>query len=47
MKKNGWQVEVKWHYQEFDEDIKEAGENYSKILENSFQLVESNDGVIA
>lgn len=43
MKNNGWQIQVKWYYQEFDEDMKEAGEVYSKILEHSFILIENKD----
>ena len=42
----GWQIMVKWQYQEFDEDMKDVGEEFSKILAGSFELVE-NEEVLA
>ena len=42
MEHKGWEIKVKWHYQN-DEDIKDSGELFSKILEGSFELVESEE----
>jgi len=40
MKNDGKEVSVEWHYGEDDEDMKEAGEEYSEIVEVPFKFVE-------
>ncbi|MFM7021683.1 MAG: DUF1987 domain-containing protein [Flavobacteriales bacterium] len=40
MKNAGKDVSVEWHYGEDDEDMKEAGEEYSEIVEVPFKFVE-------
>ncbi len=39
-KENGKDVMVRWYYEEFDEDMLEAGEDYSDLLELPFSFVE-------
>ncbi len=40
MKEEGiCEVSVKWHYDESDEDMQEAGEEYSELVGLSFELV--------
>lgn len=41
----GWKIYVKWNYQQLDEDIKCAGEELSKILDENFELVECEDAM--
>ena len=36
IKKKGFDVEVEWHYKEGDLDIKEAGEEFSEIVDVPF-----------
>ncbi len=36
------QVLVRWHYQDEDEDMKEAGEEYAELVEVPFEHVVSN-----
>ena len=47
MKKKGWQIKVKWFYQKFDEDMREAGETYSKILGSSIELIEFQEMILS
>lgn len=35
---NGANISVKWHFQEEDEDMKEAGEEYGDLVEMPFEL---------
>ena len=37
---NGCSLEVFWHYEEYDEDMKMIGEDISSISELNFQYVE-------
>ncbi len=39
IKKSGKAVSVKWHYEEDDEDMLEAGEDYDAIIEIDFEMV--------
>jgi hypothetical protein len=39
IKKAGKAVSVKWHYEEDDEDMLEAGEDYDAIIEIDFEMV--------
>lgn len=41
IKKSGKDVIVKWHYEEDDEDMLEAGEDYDAIIDIDFVMVES------
>jgi len=36
---NGAKVKMKWHYLEVDEDMLEAGEGYSEIVEVPFEMI--------
>ena len=38
--KNGNDVQVKWYYEENDEDIMEAGEDLSELMNIPFELIE-------
>lgn len=40
MKEAGIDVSVEWHYEEEDEDMQEAGEEYSEIVEVPFKFKE-------
>ena len=35
---SGTSIQIKWHYEEEDEDMKEAGDEYSDLVEVPFQL---------
>src|SRR5690554_4252967 len=37
--KNGNEVQIHWHYEEEDEDMLEAGEDYDAIIDIEFQMV--------
>jgi len=37
--KQGTNVSVKWHYEEDDEDMLEAGEDYDAIIDIAFEMV--------
>ncbi len=39
IKKSGKDVEVIWHYEEDDEDMLEAGEDYDAIIDIDFNMV--------
>ena len=37
------EVEVNWYYEEDDEDMLEAGEDYESIIRVPFKMIEIND----
>ena len=37
---SGNEVLIEWHYEEDDEDMQEAGEEYSEIVEVPFSFIE-------
>lgn len=37
--KNGKEVQIQWHYEEEDEDMLEAGEDYDAIIDIDFKMV--------
>lgn len=39
LKEGGVDVSINWHYAEDDEDMQEAGEEYSELVEVPFKLV--------
>ncbi len=39
IKKSGKDISVKWHYEEDDEDMLEAGEDYDAIIDIPFEMV--------
>ncbi len=39
IKESGKDVRVKWHYEEDDEDMLEAGEDYDAIIDIDFEMV--------
>lgn len=39
LKEDGVDVSINWHYAEDDEDMQEAGEEYSELVEVPFKLV--------
>lgn len=43
IKRSGKDVTVKWHYEEDDEDMLEAGEDYDAIIDIDFQMVKVAD----
>lgn len=45
--KNGTDVNVRWYYEEYDEDMLEAGEDYSDILNLPFTFVEYCKDLVA
>ena len=40
IKSDGNEVEIRWHYEEDDEDMLEAGEDYQAIINIPFKMVE-------
>ena len=40
---DGKDVKVKWYFEEDDEDMEEAGEEYSEIVEVPFEFIEMED----
>lgn len=40
---DGKNVKVKWYFEEDDEDMEEAGEEYSEIVEVPFEFIEMED----
>ncbi len=40
IKSDGNDVEIRWHYEEDDEDMLEAGEDYQAIINIPFKMVE-------
>lgn len=43
MHKNGSDILVKWYYEEDDEDMLEAGEDYQSIVNVPFKMIEIED----
>ena len=39
LSENGEDVKVEWHYEEEDEEMEEAGEEYSYIVEVPFEMI--------
>ncbi|MCF8381522.1 MAG: DUF1987 domain-containing protein [Bacteroidales bacterium] len=39
MQENGSEVEINWHYADYDEDMKEAGIEYSEMVDLKFNLI--------
>ncbi len=39
IKKSGKVVQIQWHYEEDDEDMLEAGEDYEAIIDIDFEMV--------
>ena len=37
---SGSDITVKWHYEEDDEDMLEAGEDYEAIIDLPFEMIE-------
>jgi len=40
LKEGGKDVRVRWYYEQYDEDMMEAGEDYSDLLDLPFAFVE-------
>jgi hypothetical protein len=40
MKENGYKVLIRWYYLKEDEDMQEAGEEYSEMVEVPFELIQ-------
>ncbi len=36
---SGGEIQIRWHYEEEDEDMKEAGEEYGDLVEVPFELI--------
>lgn len=43
LSENDIDIKVEWHYEEEDEDMEEAGEEYSDIVEVPFEMVSYED----
>ena len=43
IQENGMEVEINWHYADYDEDMKEAGIEYSEMVELKFNLILINN----
>jgi len=43
LSEDGADIKVEWHYEEEDEDMEEAGEEYSDIVEVPFEMVPYED----
>ena len=41
--KKGNPVEINWYYEEDDEDMFEAGEDYQSIINLNFKMIEIED----
>lgn len=39
---NGPEVEINWHYADYDEDMKDAGVEYSEMVDLKFNLILNN-----
>ena len=39
LQKDNFNVLIKWHYHDLDEDMKESGEEFSKLIEVPFEFV--------
>ncbi len=42
---SGKETTINWYYEEGDDDMMEAGEDYSDILELDFNFIEIEDGI--
>lgn len=40
MNKSGHEIVIKWYYEEDDEDMLEAGEDYQSIIDVPFEMIE-------
>ena len=40
LKEKGNKVEIEWHYPSYDEEMKEAGVEYSEMLDLKFNIIE-------
>jgi hypothetical protein len=40
---SGSEISVKWHYEEDDEDMLEAGEDYEAIIDLPFEMIEVDE----
>ena len=38
IKNDGFKIEIKWEYDQVDEDMKEAGEEYARLISVPFQF---------
>lgn len=43
LSEDGADIKVEWHYEEKNEDMEEAGEEYSEIVEVPFEMVSYED----
>jgi len=43
MSKNGSEITINWYYEEDDEDMLEAGEDYQSIINVPFKMIEMQD----
>ncbi len=43
MHKKGGTVEISWYYEEDDEDMFEAGEDYQSIINIPFKMIEMEE----
>ncbi|MBI1286463.1 MAG: DUF1987 domain-containing protein [Flavobacteriales bacterium] len=43
MSKNGSEIVINWYYEEDDEDMLEAGEDYQSIINVPFKMIEMQD----
>jgi len=43
MSKNGSEIVINWYYEEDDEDMLEAGEDYQSIISVPFKMIEVQD----
>lgn len=41
--KDGKEVQIRWHYEEDDEDMLEAGEDYDAIIDVDFEMVKVDE----
>ena len=43
IKNAGFEVLIKWHYEENDEDLQIAGEDYAELIQIPFEFIPHND----
>ncbi len=43
MNSNGNEIVINWYYEEDDEDMLEAGEDYQSIINVPFKMIEMQD----
>ncbi|UXP32295.1 DUF1987 domain-containing protein [Reichenbachiella agarivorans] len=41
IEKNGKKLSINWYYEEYDEDMQEAGEDYADLLGTTFNYIET------